>query len=124
MKKIDSPTCTFCMIGQQTIEHLFYECFCVKNIWLHVINKWNNLTKQNITLTLKTCILGMCNTNEFIENMPINIIILIVKQYIMHCKYDETELDITGFEHFFKNIIELYSNAYDSLYYMKLKMLF
>ena len=89
-----------------------------------MINKWNNLTKQNIILTLKTCILGMCDTSRLIENMPINIIILIVRQYIMHCKYDEIELDITGLKLYFKSRIELYSNAYDSLYYVKLKMLF
>ena len=32
LKLIDSPVCSFCKQEVETIEHLFFECFCVKRI--------------------------------------------------------------------------------------------
>ena len=112
------------MIEQQTIEHLFFYCSCVKNIWMCVINKWNNLSGQNIALTLRLCILGMYDTSGVTENMSINILLLLVKQYIFVCKYDETVPNIIGFEIFFKNKIQLYSDSYDNCHYIQLETLF
>ena len=124
MKKINSPNCTFCMLAQQTIEHLFYHCVCVKNLWMYVLDKWNRVTGQNINLSLRMCILGIYDTNEQTKCMSLNIVILIVKQYIMHCKYDQVELNTRGFECYFTNRIQMLSSAFDNYAYVQLQMLF
>ena len=46
MKKITYQTCTFCMMEPETIEHLFFNCIHVKNIWLCVFNEWQMMRRS------------------------------------------------------------------------------
>jgi len=34
MKLKDSPRCNFCFVYTQTIQHLFWECLCIHNMWM------------------------------------------------------------------------------------------
>ena len=63
MKKVDSPNCTFCNVYKESITHLFYECFCVKNLWFDINNRLNNIESVVVDLTCKDIILG-CNVEH------------------------------------------------------------
>ena len=98
MKKINSQTCSFCMIEPETIEHLFFNCVIVKNLWIEIFNKWNIITNCIVVPSLKSCILGEFNLNPLTDNtyMSLYALSLIVKSYIMKCKYEHTELCYIG----------------------------
>ena len=72
------------MLEPETIEHLV-DCVHVRNIWLHVFIKWQNVTDHNFEPTLQSCIFGIFDKSVQYIN-EINIIILLVKSYIMKCK--------------------------------------
>ena len=44
MEKVNSQVCSFCNMDPETIEHLFFNCIYVKNIWLYVFQEWLSLT--------------------------------------------------------------------------------
>ena len=74
------------MSEPETIEHLLFDCVHVRNIWLHVFIEWQNVTGHNFEPTLQSCIFGIFDKSVQYIN-EINIIILLVKSYIMKCKY-------------------------------------
>ena len=61
MGKVTSQTCTFCHLEPETIEHLFFDCIHVKNIWYFIINEWQRVSGNIFLPTLKDCILGLYN---------------------------------------------------------------
>ena len=112
MKKINSPTCNFCMLEQQTLEHLFFYCVLVKSIWYNVLGEWKK-TREPKALSLRTCMLGIFNLQDEYD-VSFNAVILIVKSYIMQCKYQENNLNVIEFGFFFKNRVKLWKKAYTS----------
>ena len=42
MKTICSPTCNFCNLETETIEHLFFDCTHVKDIWLFAFTEFQS----------------------------------------------------------------------------------
>ena len=36
MKKVNSQTCSFCHVETETVEHLFFNCIHMKDIWIYV----------------------------------------------------------------------------------------
>ena len=87
-KIIDSPQCTRCRCDD-TLEHFFYECAEINKIW-DVIFTRLEIQSENCA---KHIIFGMPE-----ESDAINLIILLVKQYIVRCKlsYDQIEPRIEG----------------------------
>ena len=39
MKKVSSQTCRFCNLEPETIEHLYFQCIHVKDIWWYVFEE-------------------------------------------------------------------------------------
>ena len=92
-KKISSPTCNFCNLETETVDHLFFDCTHVKDIWLFTFDELQKLTGFHFVPTLRSCILGIYDVN--VENSRIiNTIMLLVKMYIMKCKYETCYLCI------------------------------
>ena len=86
MKKVDSKKCTFCNMYNESIDHLFYECFCVKDLWFKIQKVLAEIDSRAKYLTCKDVILGfhlenICNTNLLINN-----VILHGKVYLWKCK--------------------------------------
>ena len=91
MKKISSSTGNFCNLETETIEHLVFNCTHVKDIWLFAFDECQKLTDSHFVPTLRSCILGIYDVNA--ENSSIiNTIMLLVKMYIMKCKYENCDL--------------------------------
>ena len=63
MKKISSPTCNFCNLETETVEHLFFDCTHVKDIWLFAFDEFQKLSGFYFVPTLRSCILGIYDVN-------------------------------------------------------------
>ena len=108
MKKISSPTCNFCNLETETIEHLFFDCTLVKDIWLFAFDEFEKLTGFHFVPTLRSCILGIYDVNA--ENSRIiNTIMLLVKMYVMKCKYEKCDLCRIAFVRMFAHKVMLLS---------------
>ena len=86
MGKVNSQVCPFCKIEPKTIEHLFFNCMYVKNIWLYVFQEWLSLTGGCHIPYLRSPVLGV--NNEVENSVALNTIMLLVKSYILNCKYE------------------------------------
>ena len=63
MEKICSPLCGFCEYNVETIDHLFFMCNTVRNLWLQVFESWNYFSNINVVPTCKECVLGIYDTD-------------------------------------------------------------
>ena len=85
MGKSDSPNCELCLMNPETIEHLFFECFTVKNFWFKLIEQYGNYVQLNLSITCSNVILKYDIAGDF-DNQVINILILYGKKFIYNCK--------------------------------------
>ena len=84
--------CHFCGFHQETLEHLFFECMTVKNMWFRVQDMFRIREKfTNFKLDLKTVMLGYVNPEENV--MGINIFLVLFKYYIFTTKLKGKEIN-------------------------------
>ncbi len=102
-KLIQSETCDFCNNAIEDIEHLFWYCEKVSDIWLQLKN-WlyphlmlNNLCKEDV-------IFGYRSSNS--GNILFNFIVLIAKKYILYCKWKKCEPSMIALQNIVKNYYE------------------
>ena len=57
MNKVNSQLYTFCNMEPETFEYVLFNSFHVKNIWLYIFSKWQNLTGNHYVPTLRSCVL-------------------------------------------------------------------
>ena len=86
MEKVNSRKCTFCNLYKETILHLFYECYCVRDLWFQVQTVLERLDCSVEKLTCKDVILGYQLKSDTKLNVGVNNVILHVKSYIWKCK--------------------------------------
>ena len=87
MGKVVSPTCMFCELEEQTIEHLLYTCHIIKNFWIELFEKWNYVSSlRNINHNVRLITFGMYVDCYCPENEAMNILLLLGKAYIWQCK--------------------------------------
>jgi len=91
MKLTDSQRCNFCFLYTQTIEHLLWECLCVHNIWISLINLINQNFNTELELNIKIVLFGIPDTNEAVLTI-VNRIILYTKYFIFKCKLQNDEI--------------------------------
>ena len=85
---INSPQCLYCR-SEDTLEHFCYQCPITKLVWDRIFRTLR-ISTQN---AVEQVIFGMLN-----ERNAINLIILLVKQYIVGCKlsYNQVEPKYEG----------------------------
>ena len=89
MGKVASNKCTFCEMYIDTIEHMFYTCHVVRDIWIEIEQRLCAAANLKINLSVSDVLLccNMKSKDAFsVQNININTVILYVKQYIWHCK--------------------------------------
>ena len=89
MGKVPTNKCTFCEMHIETIEHVFFECHVVRNIWFEVEHRLGLVEDMRIVLTVSDVLVGynINSNNTFsMKNIDINAVLLYVKQYIWECK--------------------------------------
>ena len=95
MGKVMSNKCSFCEMYVETIEHLFFDCTQVRNIWFHIELKLYLIEKVKISLTVSDILFGYNISSETtfsVNNININTVLLYVKNYIWKCKLADIEL--------------------------------
>ena len=108
MKIKPTELCLECGVPE-TIEHFFFECFKLKNIWKEVKKLINSYIGFNIDLTWDRAILGILKLeNASLKQIKkINLLILLAKMSISKSKYGtgadpciifENELLLRGLE--------------------------
>ena len=123
MKKVNSQSCSFCHVETETIEHLFFNCIHVKDIWIYVFHELQKITGTQFVPELSSCILGVYDTN--IDNSRIiNTVMLLVKMFIMHCKYDRNVLSRVAFTKKFKYNVMLLGRLYEKDVFVQLSQMF
>lgn len=108
---LNSSSCIFGKNYIETVEHLFYDCVHVKELWVK-IEEWM-LNKFNISVCFdKISVLFGKYTNRNIYRLQ-NLLILSVKQYIFASKYKQTTTPSLYFGCLEKTIIDrLYIEKY------------
>ena len=78
LKKANSPICSFCKIEIENIDHLFFKCPLVNDLWCS-IEKWIlSMFEMHISFDIQSVLFGKYkNRNLFRFN---NLVILTVKQ--------------------------------------------
>ena len=59
---IQSDLCTFCNIGVETVDHLFFYCVYSRVFWDEFESYWFAIAKEQRKLELKTILLGATDT--------------------------------------------------------------
>ena len=59
---IQSDICTFCNIGAETIDHLFFYCVYSRALWEDIESYWVAIAKEQRKLKLKTILVGVIDT--------------------------------------------------------------
>lgn len=93
MKKIPSDQCNFCSLYSQSLHHLFFDCFTVRDFWFSVMRIFN------ITVNKQDVLLG----NKDLDNQS-NKILMYANHYIYNCKLNDVLPNINAFE----NIVNEY----------------
>ena len=83
---IQSDLCTFCNIGVETIDHLFFYCFHSRVFWEEFESYWFDIAKEQRKLELKTILLGVTDTK-----CPLfNYLIVLGKLYLWNCRRNKS----------------------------------
>ena len=112
MNKINSPLCLFCNLYVDKLEHALFDCLVVKNFWLEVFDIWNAITGVLVDVNLYMVTFGYFNSenenddnDEYIpvNNIPINTLLLLGKQYIFKQKFKDCILSVAHFKYYVSN---------------------
>lgn len=87
---VNSKVCTFCKNHDETIEHVFYEC-CHIQAFLHEFFVRLKRVFHDINIDKKNILLGYPEYSSLL-----NLLVIIVKNYIYKCKLDEKLPNISG----------------------------
>ena len=90
---IDSDKCTFCQNYPETMEHLFFECELVMQLWREMANWFHPYISLGHLITDKNILLGQ---NLDVNSRLINHIIIITKYYIYVQRCCKINLSLIG----------------------------
>ena len=94
-KLVPSVLCDFCSIQEETNFHLFWQCWCIQDLWSNV---QEILTSNNIEIQLSYFNISFgINCKNKPKNLVFNFIVLLVKYYIFSSKYKLQIPTINGF---------------------------
>jgi hypothetical protein len=111
MNKVVSSRCTFCQLNEETIEHLFFYCIHVRDIWLYVFSKFSKATGHHVTPTLRLCIFGSLKLDDQYSDV-INVILLLVKTFIFKTRCEESLICRKSFVNYVLYKCDLYESVF------------
>ena len=92
---VDTNKCNFCKNAPETLQHLFYDCHKVKNIW-KALQEWIfKKLKMGILLNKHIVMFGKIN-GEINQLYAVNWLIINIKYHIYCTKIFGNNLDITS----------------------------
>ena len=96
----DSDKCTFCNVQPELLEHLFWECRYVQELWRLIGNWYESKTQCVIDLSHDKVLLGC-------DDELLYAIILTAKQTIYSSKLAETKPSLNSFVYRFEGLRQL-----------------
>ena len=113
MDKISSMTCTFCNIHCETIIHLFYECPCVKGLWMLIENVIEITELVKPKFKCQDIVIGFgFESKSCLNYKEVNNLILHTKEFIWNCRKYGEKVSIIEFVRWF-NTIKVYDSSLD-----------
>ena len=102
----DADTCYFCGTQPETIDHLFYDCVHIRDLWWDITNILLPYVDLSNHINKKNILLGTENANELL----INHLFIIIKRYIYVQRCKERTISIQGVIRFIKQYYDMDSN--------------
>ena len=100
IKVKQSDKCSFCKEDKETIEHIFWSCPKVSELW-EQLNSWIfDTTQIELPLNLEIILFGILQRTE--KNCVRNLILLLTKFYIYRTKMCEDPLNIVALKNYLK----------------------
>ena len=99
---LDTDRCSFCLTELDTIEHMFYYCDRVQQIWQRCITFFS-LENVNVKSVL-------CNDVKLNPKDPCNTLILIIKYYLYKAKCLKERISFESVKNYIREYIELERN--------------
>lgn len=90
-KIVDSALCSFCKAENETIDHLFFQCRKIRQLWdtLMALIQEKCFHVHNLRFDVKLIIFGM--SDGIVTDRGLDLIIMWTKFYIYKCKMQKTE---------------------------------
>ena len=88
MSKVVSNKCSFCEMYIETVEHVFYSCSVIRNIWLEIERKLHIAENEKINLTVSDVLFcyNMASKDTFsVQNRNVNTVVIYGKS-LLKCK--------------------------------------
>ena len=104
MKLIGDPKCTFCNKTDESIEHLLWECECVKR-FLNKTILWLIQHGIHITLNEKTFIFGIDPDQK---SDIYKLVLMEMKYYIYYTRCSKSNMNLTVLLHRLKLLYQTY----------------
>ena len=100
MNMRQNPDCVFCKEESESIEHLFWTCPKISEVW-DELNLWiYRETEIELPLNLEIVLFGILDKND--KNYIRNLIIILAKFYIYRCKLNEDQVNIIALRSYLK----------------------
>ena len=104
MGKIAAMSCTLCNLHPESVVHLFYDCVCVKGLWMYVETLLETLETHPIKLTPQDIILGFgLHLDKPSAYTDLNKLILYAKYYIWICRKNSENVLVNRFVTWFRD---------------------
>ena len=111
MKVINYDNCYFCRTHTESIEHFFFECTIIKNIWLQIFEELDLGNKfENLRFDLETVLFGYKNKHNNHLN-GINTFIVMIKTYIFGCKNKDSNVSFEAAKFFLKHQCKIHKSV-------------
>jgi hypothetical protein len=98
MHVTDTELCSFCGREKDSIPHIFWHCGVVQNFWL-AFERWIKekcVNEYNLKMNESIVLFGVANNVAFDD--VFDLIVVLAKQYIYSCRYNNTHPNLTGFK--------------------------
>ena len=94
----ETNLCSFCNETRETILHLLWDCYVVKNLWLEFANFLSDTCNITFNFSASNVILGCDNADALV-----NFLIILVKYYIYSCRFTSASPNLSGIMNIIKN---------------------
>ena len=105
LKMIESPKCAFCKRENESLEHLFFNCYVTKFFW-EAFCSW--LIECSISfqpLTLRDIVFGIFNVEK--DFNILNHLVLAAKLYIYKCKLNNVNPSLQVYKAKIKGVYQI-----------------
>ena len=105
-KLTESPNCTSCDNTEETIEHLFWDCPTIRNIWVQLINLFNSVEEEELPNdNLALCMFGVYSRKPTIVRW--NYVTLVLRFYVYKCRIQNLIPTMRAFKFVLKANLEI-----------------